>query len=119
MAPTLLIVDDHVAFRTFARTLLASEGFDVVGEASDGESALLEAERLQPDVVLLDVQLPGMDGIEVSYRLARSARPPVAVLTSTRNEADYGARLTESPASGFIAKQDISGEALARLVAEA
>ncbi len=69
MATSVLIVDDHPSFRASARMLLECEGYDVVGEAADGESALSEAARLSPDVVLLDVGLPGLDGFEVTSRL--------------------------------------------------
>jgi CheY-like chemotaxis protein len=68
--PTVLIVDDHETFRDGARAMLESGGFAVVGEAPDGAVALSEAERLQPDIVLLDVQLPGLDGFAVADRLA-------------------------------------------------
>ena len=74
--PTVLIVDDHRAFRAAATVMLEGEGFDVVGEAPDGLAALEAGERLRPSVVLLDVQLPGIDGIEVAERLARGVDPP-------------------------------------------
>jgi DNA-binding NarL/FixJ family response regulator len=119
VAPTLLIVDDHPSFRSFARMLLSAEGFDVTGEAADGESALDAAERLRPEIVLLDVQLPGMDGFEVAARLAANGNGPVVVLTSSREASDYGSRLTGSPARGFIPKEELSGSALAALVAAA
>src|SRR5207245_1766111 len=105
MSLTLLIVDDHAGFRGFARTLLESEGFEVAGVAADGESALAAVDELRPDVVLLDVQLPGIDGFEVARRIAAAARPPSVVLTSTRDASDYHTRLAESPVRGFIAKQ--------------
>src|ERR1700745_728249 len=98
MAMSLLIVDDHPGFRSFASMMLASEGFDVVGDAPDGESALESVERLHPDVVLLDVQLPGIDGFEVARRLAQTPAGPRVVLTSSRAAADYGSRLTGAPA---------------------
>jgi DNA-binding NarL/FixJ family response regulator len=113
----LLIVDDHEGFRTFARRLLASDGFDVTGDVEDGESALNAVTAQQPDVVLLDVQLPGIDGFEVAARLARAPDPPRVVLTSSRQASDYGSRLTEAPASGFIPKQDLSGAALTAALA--
>lgn len=113
---TLLIVDDHESFRNFARGLLDAEGFDVTGEAGDGESALAEVERLRPDVVLLDVQLPGIDGFEVARRLAERSDAPEVVLTSSRDATDYGSRLDDSPVRGFIPKRELSGAALAALV---
>jgi DNA-binding NarL/FixJ family response regulator len=113
----LLIVDDHAEFRAFTRTILSDDDFDVAGEAGDGESALSEVERLHPDVVLLDVQLPGIDGIEVARRLAATSGAPRVVLTSSRDASDYGARLRETPISGFLHKRELSSEALAALVA--
>src|SRR5437762_3283434 len=100
--PRVLIVDDHAAFRTSARALLEAEGFDVVGEAADGEGAIGEVERLRPDVVLLDVQLPGLDGFAVADRLAKAGGPAAVVLISSREAAAYGPRLNAAPAKGFI-----------------
>ena len=117
MAVSLLIVDDHKAFRDLVGALLATQGFDVAGEAPDGESALALVELLRPDVVLLDVQLPGIDGFEVARNLSRRASPPRVVLTSTREEADYGERLRRAPVLGFIPKRELSGPVLAALLA--
>src|SRR5262249_51415343 len=71
MATTVLIVDDHAAFRASARLLLEAEGFDVVGEAADGGSAIEKTTALAPDLLLLDVQLPDIDGFEVATRVLR------------------------------------------------
>lgn len=115
MRRTLLIVDDHDSFRSFAKALLAADGFEVTGEAADGESALEEVARLHPDVVLLDVQLPGIDGFEVARRLADAPDAPVVVLTSSRDASDFGSKLTESPVGGFLPKRELSGDALDEL----
>jgi DNA-binding NarL/FixJ family response regulator len=117
MTRTLLIVDDHASFRSFARSMLNAEGFDVTGEAADGESAIVEARRLQPDVVLLDVQLPGIDGFEVAAQLARGENPPKVVMTSSRDASDYGRKLADAPIDGFISKHDLSGEGIEALLA--
>jgi DNA-binding NarL/FixJ family response regulator len=114
--PTVLIVDDHSGFRTLARALLEAEGFEVVGEAEDGVSALAAVDRLQPRIVLLDIQLPDIDGFAVAERLARSGDPPAVVLVSTRGVSAYRRRLARSPARGFISKSELSGNALAALV---
>jgi len=82
--PTVVIVDDDSGFRSLARTLLEAEGFDVVGEAEDGASALAAVDLLHPRVVLLDIQLPGIDGFEVAEQLAGAGDPPVVVLVSAR-----------------------------------
>jgi DNA-binding NarL/FixJ family response regulator len=113
----VLIVDDHDGFRSFARALLNAEGFDVVGEAADAESALEAAAKLRPDLVLLDVQLPDGDGFEIAERLAAAAQPPAVVLVSTRDAASYRRRLATTTARGFIPKGELSGAALLALVA--
>jgi DNA-binding NarL/FixJ family response regulator len=117
VATTLLIVDDHAGFRRFVCSYLAAEGFEVTGDAQDGESALDEVLRTHPDAVLLDVQLPGIDGFEVAERLAAKPNPPAVVLTSSRSASDYGTRLSKARAKAFIAKQDLSGPALAAALA--
>jgi DNA-binding NarL/FixJ family response regulator len=115
--PTVVIVDDHAGFRSSARALLEAEGFDVVGEAVDGVSALSVIGQLHPRVVLLDVGLPDIDGFEVAERLAEAGDPPAVVLVSTRGASAYRRRLARSPVCGFIAKSELSGNALAALVA--
>jgi DNA-binding NarL/FixJ family response regulator len=116
MAETVLIVDDHAPFRALARALLQLEGFVVVGEAADALSALTAVARLRPSVVVLDVQLPDLDGFEVARRLATAADPPAVVLVSSRDSSSYRRRLADSPARGFIPKSDLSGAAVAALV---
>jgi DNA-binding NarL/FixJ family response regulator len=116
MAVSVLIVDDHPAFRSFARTLLGAEGFVVVGEACDGAEALAAARRLRPDVVLLDIQLPDATGFEVAEWIAAAPDPPQVVLISTRAASTYRRRLATTPARGFIAKDELSGPALAALI---
>jgi DNA-binding NarL/FixJ family response regulator len=113
---TVLIVDDHPGFRSAARALLEADGFDVVGEAADGESGLAAAARLRPGLVLLDIQLPDLDGFEVARRLSQAGDPPAVVLVSSRDSSAYRRRLADSPARGFIAKSDLSGAAVAALV---
>ena len=117
MAWTVLIVDDHAGFRAGARALLEAEGFDVLGEAADGRSAVEEARRLRPQVVLLDVQLPGMDGFAVAERLAAEPAAPAVVLISSRGQGAFRNRLEATPARGFITKAEFSGECLTSLLA--
>lgn len=114
---TLLIVDDHEQFRRTARALLEAEGFDVVGEAGDGRTAIAAAQRLVPEIVLLDVQLPDMDGFEVARLLAASELAPAIVLTSTRDASSYRHRLVGTPARGFVPKSELDGATIAKLVA--
>jgi len=116
MAPTVLIVDDHAGFRTFARTFLEAAGLDVIGEAADGSAAVEAAARLRPDVVLLDVLLPDLDGFEVARQILGGAHHPAVVLTSTREAADYGQRVERSGARGFIGKAELSRQRLEALL---
>jgi DNA-binding NarL/FixJ family response regulator len=116
MRRTVLIVDDHAGFRQRARELLEEDGFEVVGEADDGESALEASSRLRPDVVLLDIQMPGLDGFSVADRIAAQRPAPAVVLISSRTAATYRRRLKTSPARGFIAKAELSPECLRALL---
>lgn len=117
MATRVLIVDDHAGFRRFARALLAESGYEIVGEAEDAASALLAAREMRPDVVVLDVQLPDDDGFSVARALSDEPDPPKVVLVSTRSARAYGARIADSPACGFIAKDGLNGSALAAALA--
>ena len=112
----MLLVDDHAPFRSLARMVLTADGFDVVGEAGDGATALRAARELRPDVVLLDVQLPDSDGFGVADALAGSAPAPAVVLVSSRSSADYGRRIRDSAARGFIAKAELSGDSLRQVL---
>jgi DNA-binding NarL/FixJ family response regulator len=114
--PTILIVDDHAAFRLEARQLLEAEGFTVIGEAADGESALILASNHRPDVVLLDVGLPDIDGFVVAERLATVDPPTAVVLTSSRDEAIYGTRTRDASSLGFLRKDELSGDAIRALM---
>jgi DNA-binding NarL/FixJ family response regulator len=116
MRPRVLIVDDHADFRESASALLEAEGYTVVGAAADGETAMVEVERLRPEIVLVDIQLPGIDGFGVAERLASSDAPPAVILISSRDASAYGSRVDEAPVRGFLAKRSLSGAALACLV---
>jgi DNA-binding NarL/FixJ family response regulator len=113
---TVLIVDDHDGFRRSMRRMLERAGYDVVGEAVDGMSAIAEALRLQPDIALVDIRLPDIDGFAVAtaIRSARSARS--ILLISTRQRLDHGERLASSDADGFIEKSDLSARSIAAIV---
>ena len=111
---TILIVDYHPTFRRFARRLLVRSGFTVDGEAVDWSSAFAAAERLRPDVILLDVMLPDGSGIDVALALADRAAPSTVILTSSRSAADFGAALER--ADGFLPKSEFSVAAFSSLL---
>jgi two-component system response regulator EvgA len=113
---TVLIVDDHRLFREQARALLEAEGLTVVGEAADGQTALGAVRALRPDIVLLDVGLPDLDGFAVAERIAQEAAPPRVVLISSREAATYGPRLATSPTIGFVQKDDLSAASIQALL---
>ena len=113
---TVLIVDDHAGFRATARSLLESEGYEVLGEAADGNAACAFAAQARPDIVLLDVQLPDMDGFEVAERLRFDGYNPSVILTSSRDAAEFGGLIARSTARGFIPKDELSGARLAALL---
>jgi CheY-like chemotaxis protein len=110
----VLIVDDNPGFRRFARRLLEEAGFEIA-EAADGNEGLADVEAVRPDIVLLDVQLPDIDGFEVARRLASSANPPIVVLTSSREASDYGPRIASSPAAAFCPKAELTAAAMMAL----
>lgn len=116
MPTSVLIVDDHPSFRLSARRMLEADGYAVVGEAEDGAAAIEAARELGPDLVLLDVQLPDIDGFEVAERLRAHGEGAAIVLTSTRERADFGDAVAESPVQGFVTKGELSGAALAALI---
>jgi DNA-binding NarL/FixJ family response regulator len=114
----VLIVDDHPSFRASARAILEESEFRIVGEASDGASALAAIAEHEPDVVLLDVQLPDMSGFDVCALLDQvRGKVPAIVLTSSRDLVDYGELVDTSCARGFVPKAELSGEAVAALIA--
>ena len=116
MPKTVVIADDHPSFRASARAILESEGFEVIGEAENGAGAMAAVDELAPDVLLLDVQLPDMDGFAVCRELELNGGPPAVVLVSSRDACDYGGLIEQSGARGFIAKAELSGAALADLL---
>jgi DNA-binding NarL/FixJ family response regulator len=116
MSRRVVIVDDHPVFRQSARRMLEADGYEVVGEASDGASGIAAVQALKPEVVLLDVQLPDIDGFDVAARLTGAVSAPAVVLTSSRDSADFGPLVSRSGARGFVPKSELSGERLTEIV---
>jgi DNA-binding NarL/FixJ family response regulator len=105
MTVRVLIVDDQEPFRLAARMVVeVTDGFDVVGEAETGEDGVAMAAELQPDLVLMDVNLPGIDGLEATRRILAADGPPVVLLLSTYEEAEYAPRAAECGAAAYVPK---------------
>ena len=112
----VLIVDDHEGFLSAATALLTASGYDVVGSATSGEDALTAVAEHQPDLVLVDLRLPGIDGVAVADRLDRLDPAPRVILISSRGEARREPRVVSAPALGFLSKSELTPDALAALL---
>ena len=113
---TVLAVDDQAIFRRTARSLIeATPGFKQVGEAASGAEALELAAALDPDLVLVDIRMPGMDGIETARRLAAVVPDAVVVLISIEEVPELPSNLTAVGAAAHLRKQDLSTRTLSEL----
>jgi DNA-binding NarL/FixJ family response regulator len=109
----LLLVDDHQVVREGLRALLGSHTrFEVVGEAADGMSALNAASNLQPDVVVMDVSMPGLNGVQVMRRLKEDLPHAKTVALTVHEEGGYVRSLMDAGASGYVLKRSAASELL-------
>ena len=119
----VLIVDDQAPFRLAARAVVeATAGFEVAGEVESGEASLEAARELQPDLVLMDVNLPGMDGLEATRRIlaaANGSQPVVILVLSTYEGSEYEQQSVAAGAASFIPKSEFSPDRLAAAWREA
>jgi DNA-binding NarL/FixJ family response regulator len=112
----VLIVDDQTPFREASRMVVEmTDGFDVVGEAVNGFDALALVADLEPDLVLMDVQMPGIDGIETTRRISSLPDPPAVLVMSTHESGDYVGMAVAAGAVGFIPKSQFSFDMLAEM----
>ena len=118
-AVKVLTVDDQVVFRRAAHDVIAATpGFEPVGDAGSGEEAVAEVERLHPEIVLLDVRMPGIGGIEAARRITTAHPETVVVLISIEDSAEFAEDAHASGAAALVRKQDF-GPALLRSLWEA
>jgi DNA-binding NarL/FixJ family response regulator len=116
MAIRVLTVDDQATFRGVAREVIdATPGFDAVGEAASGEEALAAVARLDPELVLLDVRMPGLDGIEVARRLRATHPDTLVVLISIEEPIDIPSAAPIVATVPLVRKQDFGPRLLARI----
>lgn len=114
MSVRVLIVDDQEPFRQAARMVVeATEGFEVVGESDTGEASIDLARELNPDLILMDVNLPGINGLEATRRILERSSSVVVLLLSTYEEAEYAPRAAEVGAASYISKSSFGPERLA------
>ena len=114
MTLSVFIVDDSQAFREVARRLLERQGLEVVGTAATSAEAVAQVAALHPRVALVDINLAGESGFEVTRQIARSdpALGTAVILTSTHAESEYAELIADSPAVGFVPKERLSAEAI-------
>ena len=113
MPVRVLIVDDQEPFREASRMVVEmTDGFVVVGEAGDGEEAVRMAGELRPDIVIMDVQMPGMNGIEATRTIAAMDQPPRVLVMSTHESGDFGGPALDAGALAFMPKAEFGMDAL-------
>jgi two-component system nitrate/nitrite response regulator NarL len=112
-----LIVDDSAEFAASVSRLLGSQGLDVVGSAVSADEALRLAERLAPDVALVDIELGDEDGLALTHRFATRAPSTRVILVSSYGADDLGDLVQRSPAAGFLPKTELGAAAIAQILA--
>ena len=109
----VLIVDDQKPFREASNMVVEmTDGFEVVGEAENGEEAIAMALELQPDLVLMDVQMPGIDGIEATRRITQLDQPPRVLVMSTHESGSYEEPALAAGAIAFVPKSEFGMDTL-------
>jgi DNA-binding NarL/FixJ family response regulator len=120
MPVRVLIVDDQEPFRLAARAVVEStDGFEVVGESASGEESIEAARNLQPDLVLVDVNLPGMNGLDATRDILRESKRVVILLLSTYEMEEYAPRAAECGAAAYIPKSEFGPDRLSEAWAAA
>lgn len=96
--------------------MLEADGYEVIGEAADGAHAIDAVHALRPDLVLLDIRLPDVDGFHIAKRLAADGGAPAVVLTSSHDRSDFAYEIANCPVQGFIPKSEMSAGAITSLL---
>ena len=113
---SVLVVDDQAPFRLAARAVLRrTEGFQLVGEAADGEDAVVKVRELRPALVLMDINMPGINGIEATRRVLAESPDTTVFLCSTYQRSDLPPEAEDSGFAAYVSKEDLGPELLQRL----
>ena len=116
---SVLVVDDQAPFRLAARAVVRrTEGFELVGEAADGDDAVAQARALRPALVLMDINMPGTNGIEATRRILDEVPGTVVFLCSTYQRDDLPPEAEDSGFAAYVSKEDLGPDLLRRLWAE-
>ena len=113
MKTSVLLVDDYEPWRRFERlTLLAQKDLQIVGEVADGDEVVQKVVELQPEVILLDISLPGLNGIDAARQIAKLAPTSKIIFVSENRSIDMAEAAISTGAAGFVIKSDAAGELL-------
>ena len=110
MAIRVLLADDHVLVRQSLKSLLEREGFQVVGEASDGQEAIRKVESLRPDIAVMDISMPILNGVDAARELSRSFPKTKAILLTQHDENQYISEALEAGVKGYVLKSQAASE---------
>ena len=113
----ILIVDDHEIVRKGIRTLLSAERYVVLGEAADGEEAIEKAEELKPDVILMDVSMPRLNGLEATRRITGTVPKASVIIVSQHESSELLRQAVAAGAKGYVTKSELGKELIAALSA--
>jgi two-component system response regulator NreC len=112
MPVRIVLADDHVLVRQSLRSLLEREGFQVVGEASDGQEALRLAESFQPDIAVIDISMPILNGLNAAREMSRSSPKTKTILLTQHDEGQYVSEALDAGVKGYVLKNQVASDLL-------
>jgi len=112
MPVRIVLADDHVLVRQGLKSLLEREGFQVVGEASDGQEALHQVESLQPDIAVMDISMPTLNGLNAAREMSRSSPKAKIILLTQHDEAQYISEALDAGVKGYVLKNQVASDLL-------
>jgi two-component system response regulator NreC len=112
MPTRIVLADDHVLVRQSLKSLLEREGFQVVGEASDGQEALRQVESLQPDIAVMDITMPILNGLNAAREMSRSSPKTKTILLTQHDEGQYVSEALDGGVKGYVLKNQVASDLL-------